>query len=76
MSIKKPSYVNGDDVIATKSGWCYTPNHNEVLVAIPHLDKRLDQPDVPEPEVPVEPEPETEPEEPVTDPESDPETSE
>ena len=60
MSIKKPSYVNGDDVIATKSGWCYTPNHNEVLVAIPHLDKRLDQPDVPEPEVPVEPEPEPE----------------
>ena len=69
MSIKKPSYVNGDDVIATKSGWCYTPNHNEVLVAIPHLDKRLDQPDVPEvtePEVPAEPEPE----EPVTDPET------
>jgi len=66
MSIKKPSYVNGDDVIATKSGWCYTPNHNEVLVAIPHLDKRLDQPDVPEvtePEVPAEPEV------PVTDPE-------
>lgn len=61
MSIKKPSYVNGDDVIATKSGWCYTPNHNEVLVAIPHLDKRLDQPDVPE--VPAEPEV------PVTDPE-------
>ena len=60
MSIKKPSYVNGDDVIATKSGWCYTPNHNEVLVAIPHLDKRLDQPDVPEV---------TEPEVPVTDPE-------
>lgn len=64
MSIKKPFYVNGDDVIATKSGWCYTPNHNEVLVAIPHLDKRLDQPDVPEvtePEVPAEPEPEPEP---------------
>lgn len=58
MSIKKPSYVNGDDVIATKSGWCYTPNHNEVLVAIPHLDKRLDQPDVPEVTEP-EPEPET-----------------
>lgn len=69
MSIKKPSYVNGDDVIATKSGWCYTPNHNEVLVAIPHLDKRLDQPDAPEVTEP-EPEPEPETEEPVTDPET------
>lgn len=41
MTIKKPNYVKDEDVIATKSGWCYTPNHNEVLVAIPHLDQRL-----------------------------------
>ena len=39
---KKPNWYPDSDVIATKSGWVYTKNHNEVLNAIPHLDTKLE----------------------------------
>lgn len=51
----KPNYVPEDDLVATKSGWCKISNHNEVLVAVNHLDTRLA---ALEPEVEPEPEPE------------------
>lgn len=38
---QKPKYVPENTLVATKSGWCYTPNHNEVLVAVGHLDEKL-----------------------------------
>lgn len=63
----KPNWVAEGDLVATKSGWCYAPNHNEVLVAVGYLDTKLaDQevPEVPEVDVPAEPEPEPEPETP------------
>lgn len=59
----KPNWVPEDDLVATKSGWCYAPNHNEVLVAVGYLDTKLaDQEEVvePEPEEVVDPEPEPE----------------
>lgn len=60
----KPNWVPEDDLVATKSGWCYTPNHNEVLVAVGYLDTKLaDQEEVVDPEEDVDPEPELDPEE-------------
>lgn len=38
---QKPKYVPENTLVATKSGWCYTPNHNEVLVAVGYLDEKL-----------------------------------
>lgn len=52
----KPNYVLETDLVATKSGWCYTKNHNEVLVAVNHLDAKLAA------QTPVDPDPEPEPE--------------
>ena len=37
----KPNWVPEGDLLATKSGWCYTKNHNEVLVAVGQLDDKL-----------------------------------
>ena len=37
----KPNWYPDADVIATKEGWVYTPNHNEVLSAIGNLDDKL-----------------------------------
>lgn len=51
----KPNYVLETDLVATKSGWCYTKNHNEVLVAVNHLDAKLA---AQTPEIPVDPKPE------------------
>ena len=44
MAIKnyqKPKYVPENTLLATDSGWCYTPNHNEVLVAVGQLPDKL-----------------------------------
>lgn len=38
---KKPNWYPDADVVAEKHGWVYTPNHNEVLSAISHLDTKL-----------------------------------
>lgn len=38
---QKPKYVPEDTLIATKLGWCYIPNNNEVLVAVGYLDEKL-----------------------------------
>lgn len=54
----KPNWIPEDDLAATRSGWCNTKNHNEVLVAVGYLDDKLAA------QSPVEdPEPEPEPEE-------------
>ena len=37
----KPSYIKEEFLKATKKGWCYTKNNDEVIVAIPHLVTRL-----------------------------------
>lgn len=45
MSIKlwmKPSYIKAEFLKATKKGWCYTKNNDEVIVAVPHLSNRLE----------------------------------
>lgn len=45
MTIKnwmKPSYIKAEFLQATKQGWCYTKNNNEVIVAVPHLPNRLE----------------------------------
>ena len=45
MTIKlwmKPSYIKAEFLKATKQGWCYTKNNNEVIVAVPHLPARLE----------------------------------
>lgn len=44
MTIKvypKPNWIDSSAVVATINGWVNTDNHNEVLIAIPHLDKRM-----------------------------------
>ena len=38
---KKPNWYPESDIIAAKSGWAYTKNHNEILNAIPRLDDRI-----------------------------------
>ena len=45
MTIKlwmKPSYIKAEFLKATKQGWCYTKNNDEVIVAVPHLPTRLE----------------------------------
>lgn len=45
MAIKlwmKPSYIKAEFLKATKKGWCYTKNNDEVIVAVPHLSNRLE----------------------------------
>ena len=37
----KPSYIKEEFLKATKKGWCYTKNNDELIVAIPHLVTRL-----------------------------------
>ena len=37
----KPSYIKEEFLKATKNGWCYTKNNDEVIVSIPHLVTRL-----------------------------------
>lgn len=52
----KPNWYPEEDVKATKSGWVYTKNHDEVLSAIGYLDEKIAAEEVvdpePEPEVP------------------------
>lgn len=38
---KKPNWYPDADVVATKSGWVYTKNGNEVLSAISNLDDKI-----------------------------------
>lgn len=38
---KKPNHYPEADIKATKKGWVYTKNNDEVLTAIGHLDQRL-----------------------------------
>jgi uncharacterized protein YjdB len=35
---QKPYYIPSDKLVPTKSGWCDTRNHNEVIIAYPHVD--------------------------------------
>ena len=37
----KPNWYPEEDVKATKSGWVYTKNHDEVLSAIGYLDEKI-----------------------------------
>ena len=64
MSIRnwmKPSYIKSEFLKATKRGWVYTKNHDEVIIAVASLPKKLEDaglnPDgtVPEVVVPVAP---------------------
>ena len=51
----KPNWYPEEDVKATKSGWVYTKNHDEVLSAIGYLDEKIAAEEEvvdPEPEVP------------------------
>lgn len=40
---QKPYYIPANFLVPTKSGWCDTRNHNEVIIAYPHLDTLVAQ---------------------------------